>query len=268
MAEVDIHMVVTDLDDTLLSPKKEISDEAVKKIGVLKDRGIHFTFITGRPPYAVERFARRVGLNAPMVCCNGAMLVRDGQILEQDSFALAPLKDLMEEMANLGMTVLLFDGEIEYILVKTHWAKGRNVPIWPGGRERWENGEGVKIAVMAGNETEEFSRFVPKLQTLDKDYSIFLYGKTGCEIVAKGMNKAVGLRKLSRLMKIDAKNVLAVGDNENDMEMLKAAGIGAAVANAVDSTKAVADYVCQGSYTTGVLEAIDRFVLRQRTKAQ
>ena len=115
----------------------------------------------------------------------------------------------------------------------------------------------VKIAVMAGDKSEEFSRFVPKLQTLDRTIPSFSW-KTGCEIVAKGVNKATGLKKLSRLMKIDLENVLAVGDNENDMEMLKAEL--ERRWQTVDSAKAVADYVCQGSYTTGVLRlSIDLF---------
>lgn len=55
--------------------------------------------------------------------------------------------------------------------------------------------------------------------------------------------------------------MLAVGDNENDLQMLKAAGVGAAVANASEKVKETADYVCSNGYTQGVIEAIQKFVM-------
>ena len=55
MEHTEIKLVVTDLDDTLLSPEKEISPEAVSLIRQLDEDGIRFTFITGRPAYAIER---------------------------------------------------------------------------------------------------------------------------------------------------------------------------------------------------------------------
>ena len=263
MSEQDIRLVVTDLDDTLLDPTKEISAEAVEKIESLQSLGIHFTFITGRPPHAVERFARKVKPTVPMVCCNGAMLVDKGQILAQDSFPLAPLHTILEQMASLEMTVLLFDGETEYILKETAWSKKRSdVPLWPGEPGLWRSGQAVKIAVMAGNRSEDFKLFIPALQSLTGEYSLSLYGEKGCEIVARGVNKAVGLQKLVSLLNMGEADVMAIGDNENDLEMLKTAGIGVAVANAVDSSKAAADYVCRESYTNGVVEALDRFVFK------
>ena len=75
MEKNTIHMVVTDLDDTLLSKTKEISEEAVHLIEELEKRNVTFTFITGRPPYAVKRFAEKVNITAPIVACNGAMIV-------------------------------------------------------------------------------------------------------------------------------------------------------------------------------------------------
>lgn len=55
--------------------------------------------------------------------------------------------------------------------------------------------------------------------------------------------------------------MLAVGDNENDLEMIRAAGIGAAVANASAAVKRAADYVCDRGYTDGVTEVISKFVM-------
>lgn len=69
-----VKLVVTDLDDTLLSPEKKISAEAVRMIESLEESGVRFTFITGRPAYAISRFACQVKITAPIVSCNGAVI--------------------------------------------------------------------------------------------------------------------------------------------------------------------------------------------------
>ena len=56
-------------------------------------------------------------------------------------------------------------------------------------------------------------------------------------------------------------HVMAIGDNENDLEMLRLAAVGAAVQNATDAAKEAADYVCRASNTDGVIEAIETFCL-------
>lgn len=254
-----IRMVVTDLDGTLLSPEREISQGAVDTIAELKERGVLFTFITGRPPYAVKRFSERVGIEEPIACCNGAVIFEGESLLKKHSFPLEPLRGLMEEAASLGMTVLVYTGGTEYCLRETDWTISHSMPVWPfdGGNPL----AAEKVNVMAGDETESFGKLLPQINILAEDFYIAVYGQTGCEIVAKEVNKATGLEELCRLCGVPQEETLAIGDNENDNHMLKAAGIGAAVANAAESTKQAADYICRASYTDGVVEAVRKFVL-------
>jgi hydroxymethylpyrimidine pyrophosphatase-like HAD family hydrolase len=79
--------------------------------------------------------------------------------------------------------------------------------------------------------------------------------------VAGGVNKATALAELCALYGVSTEEVLAIGDNANDNPMLKAAGVGAAVANAEENTKRAADYICRKSYAGDVVEAIGRFCL-------
>lgn len=253
-----IRLVVTDLDGTLLSPKREISQEAVEVIGELRQRGVPFTFITGRPPYAVDRFIQRAGITGPVAGCNGGIIFEGARILSKHSFPLAPLGPMLEEAAQAGLTVIFYGEGTEYCLQETDWTKKRSLPLCPLKEAVEKTTEKVNIIT---EDEAAFQTLLPQISALSSDYSISVYGFTGCEIVAKEVDKAMALAELCRFYSVPIEEALAIGDNENDNAMLRAAGVGAAVANAVESTKQAADYHCQSSYTDGVVEAVRHFVL-------
>jgi len=259
-----IKLVVTDLDGTLLAPDATISQEAIEIVAELSKRNVRFSFITGRPHISAARFAKQLTLTAPMVTCNGAVICDGDEVLSRCSFGLSPLKKLMQTAASNGFTVLLFQDGTEYALSKTAWvrkrqAAGRIVPIKEADEINWETGIAEKINIMEqGVSLDVLSGLLAEVEGC---VSITKYGDTGCEIVAKGITKAAGLRNLCGLLGIKEENVLAIGDNENDNELLAAAGIGAAVANASPFTKKFADYLCEFSYTEGFVEAVRKIVL-------
>lgn len=266
MSNIDIKMVVTDLDGTFLNHDRTISDDAVATIALLKKNNIPFTFITGRPPYAVERFMQRVNIDQPIVCCNGAVVVKKGKVLIQHSFSLEPLKSIMCRAAELGLTVLVYAQGIEHTLSRSQWTierekTGHIFPLFQF--ENFSNITVEKVNIISDGQNHLFELLIAEIQSFGIHYSVTLYGKTGCEIVAKNITKATGLIDLCTLCNILPEHVLAIGDNENDHPMLHLAGIGAAVANATESTLLIADYQCKQTYTQGVLEAIYKFVLME-----
>jgi Cof subfamily protein (haloacid dehalogenase superfamily) len=256
-----IRLVVCDLDGTLLDPERQIPQEAVDAIALLKQRGIGFTFITGRPPYAVKRFVRQAVVEGPLACCNGALIVEGERTLVKHSFPMEPLRGLMEKAAALGMTVLLYQGGTEYCLTETEWARSRLLPVW---QPDWGTGiPAEKVNIFSEEKAASFETLLPRIKALAESYSIAVYGSSGCEIVAGAVNKATALAELCGLYGVAKEEVLAIGDNENDNPMLEAAGIGAAVANAAENTRWAAGYICRESYARGVVEAIYRFCLKE-----
>jgi Cof subfamily protein (haloacid dehalogenase superfamily) len=254
-----IRLVVSDLDGTLLDPERQMSQEAVDAVAALKERRIGFSFITGRPPYAVKPFALRAGVKGPLAGCNGALIFEGEKVLARHSFRMEPLRTLLEEAAAQGMTVLFYSGGREYCLEETEWTRSRLMPAW---RPDWEKGEPAeKVNIFSEEKALSFAALLPQIKVLAESYSIAVYGSSGCEIVSRAVNKASALAELCKLYNVLEEETLAIGDNENDTPMLKAAGIGAAVANAVESTKRAADYICRESYSGGVVEAIRRFAL-------
>lgn len=268
MLERTIKMVVTDLDDTLLARDKTIAAEAVQLIAQLKKQDIRFTVISGRPPYAIAKFARMVEISAPIVGCNGAVVVDRNGVLLEPGTALLPdlLVPLLTTAAEHKLTVLALAGDVEYALAETPWtrareAAGRSIPL-AGLAQLLQRQDIYKVNIMAGEQQALFAALLPDIRALRAAYSVTVYGHSGCEIVNRQVSKETGLMKLCRMCQISMDEVLAIGDNENDIQMLRAAGIGAAVANATDPVRAAADYCCKNGYTEGVMEAIRQFALR------
>lgn len=270
MEHQEIKMVVTDLDDTLLSPEKEISPEAVRLIERLEQSGIRFTFITGRPAYAVERFAQKVNITAPIVSCNGAVIYEreTGKILSDIPMETEAVEPLLACAVQKGLTVLVYAGGTEYALSETNWTRvrkdaGRELPITSIDEIKRSGKPVYKLNIMADGKEDEFSTLTEQIRSFAGQYCVALYGNSGCEMVDKKVNKKVGLEKLCKVCNIAIENVLAVGDNANDQEMLRAAGVGAVVANGTEETQKCADYICKAPYTAGVVEAIRKFTVRR-----
>jgi hydroxymethylpyrimidine pyrophosphatase-like HAD family hydrolase len=84
-------------------------------------------------------------------------------------------------------------------------------------------------------------------------------GYNNLEITRAGTNKGIGLHRLAEILGVDPAGTMAIGDSENDLAILKAAGIGVAMGNATDALKAQADYITASNEEDGVACAIERF---------
>lgn len=258
---MDIRLVVTDLDGTLLSPDRTISDHAVEVIARLREKGILFTFITGRPWCAAERFAKRVGIDIPVITCNGAVINQGYDILWRNPMPLLPLRELLKAAADDGLTVLFSQEGTEAAMSETDWVKQRNYPVHYPEDGEWEQLTADKVNLISGEKKEAFRKLSAGFHAFGDQYKFVCYGDTGCEIAGSGVTKASALERYAAHRGIGMDQVMAIGDNENDLEMLRLAAVGAAVHNATDAAKEAADYICGADNTDGVVEAIEKFCL-------
>ncbi|MGB8216521.1 MAG: phosphoglycolate phosphatase [Candidatus Methanoperedens sp.] len=88
----------------------------------------------------------------------------------------------------------------------------------------------------------------PEVEIVDTGFAV--------HIKSKRINKGIGLKRIAELMGLDARELVAIGDSPNDIEMLKASGFGVAVGNAHPEVKRVARMVTKGEYGAGVAEAV------------
>jgi Cof subfamily protein (haloacid dehalogenase superfamily) len=275
---MDIRLVVSDIDDTLIRKDEPFPPAVISAAAHLAERGIPLTFASGRLPYMIAPYmdllypAAGGTIPPPAAACNGALIWQHGAIggavLCRHPMGLKGLRPLTEASRRLGMTVLYALEGREYCLEETeHSRKRRTVrqdypPLRPLKDTEWSSLAVDKMNIITEDRQAERVRLLEAMvRSLEGRYAITRYGWYGLEIVAHGVNKAVGVAEIAARMGIAMEQIMAIGDSGNDNLLLQRAGWGVAVANAEAETKGFADYVCRREAGDGVTEAIKKFCL-------
>lgn len=264
-----IRIIVSDLDGTLLSADHTLPSSTATAIREYVSRGGCFTLATGRPFITARPIIQQLGLDLPIILCNGAVLAQaNGMPLERSGISLASLYNLLNAADQSGLDVLLFCGDEVQTLA-------RNINI-----AAYERKEGVTCSLInlheiqeSGTEIEKaillgpielsrrlFAEFADRSPALHSSIAAFQSEDNYLELVPGQVSKGTALQRLAATLDIPLDQVMAIGNQLNDLPMLEAAGIGVAVANSPDELKQAADYVCGASYSEGVLEAMERYI--------
>jgi phosphoglycolate phosphatase (TIGR01487 family) len=222
--------VACDVDGTITDRQRRISLAAVACIRDLVGRGVEVVLASGNTACFLDALARVIGTSGTLIAENGGVyrIGFSGSLhTEGDrSVAVAAYQALEAYYRKKGVTLELFGEKYRFSDV----AFARTVP--PDEVREVMQDHGVKV--------------------LDTGFAIHLQ--------AEGISKGLALRKLAADMGIPIEAFLAVGDSENDLEMLEAAGIGIAVANARDGVKAAADYIAEKGDGDGFVEGVTRYL--------
>ena len=243
-------LICTDLDGTLLNDKKQISTENLCAIEHFKNNGGIFTFVTGRMPFFVSDILNAISPNAPIGCINGGGIYdhREGRYLTSTTLPLSVM-ELVEYAASkidgIGVQVNHLD-KIYFCKENSAMQKFREVTHVKKLTKSFNKINEPIAKIVFGDENEES---ISKLQEVllehprAKEFDFIRSELTLFEIMPKGINKGAAISQFERLLSIERKNIIAIGDYNNDVEMLRNAGIGIAVANACEEAKAAADLI-------------------------
>lgn len=262
MGKFDGMLLCTDLDDTLLTTDKKISDENRKAIEYFKSEGGLFTFATGRVPVGAKLMLKYVEPNAPMVCFNGAGIydfkkeaLLWSRSLDADAAAAVEYMDKMFDF--IGIEVCTAE-KIYFCKVNRVVEEHKILESLPENdldyREIKEDWKKILFMVEA-DEIQRVREAVAASPFADK-YTFVQSSPWYYELLPKGSSKGEGLLALADLMGVDRKNTIGIGDNENDLMLVKMAGRGVAVANAVDEIKEAADFVTADNNSHAVAAVI------------
>lgn len=243
-------LICTDLDGTLFNSNREISQENRQAIEYFKANGGYFTFITGRMPFYAQKAYEGINPNCPFGCNNGGALYDHRKQeyvwrLELDEEALTLAEDVSKQLPEVGWHIAAFE--------RTYF--GVDSPFMVGFRERTKvknftlqdrpAGDPMAKVAFCDHDFQLVSKAKDLIDAhpLAKNFEMIRSEDAIYEIMPIGANKGTALRKLAELLGLDLKNTVAIGDYDNDVKMLQAAGCGVAVANACPSAKAAADHI-------------------------
>lgn len=264
-----IKLLALDLDDTLLNKSNLISPRCREAIRKAVAKGVLVTIATGRMYASAVPFARQLGLDIPIITYTGA-LIKSGlsdEVLFTRSFEPATAAELLELFRARGWYIQVYQGDKLYVeeyneKSQTYEALTGIKPI-PAGPElyRLVNHVYKMMAIAEPGAMKEIAQVV---------HSVFqgrvfapLSRPRYLEMVHPDVNKGAAIDFLARRLGIKQSEVMAVGDSNNDVDMLKYAGLGVAMGNAMPGVKAIADAITLTNDEDGVAEAIHKYILNE-----
>ena len=273
-----IKMIGLDLDGTLLTDKKELTDRTKAALRRAIELGITVLVASGRPWMGVPEELRNFPGMRYALTSNGARIIdtKDDRVIEEH--LLSP-ELALKALAVCGkydtLQEVYFDGQgyapedqMAYV-EKYHrnpsmceYVRKTRLPVKDIRKLVEQENRGLdKVQALFADMDERETAW----KELEQEKGLELVGSLqyNIEINAAGVNKGTGLVNLGRMLGIRRKEIMAFGDGDNDIAMLREAGFGVAMANADEQVKAAADYITLSNEEEGVAEAIERLVLKQ-----
>lgn len=265
-----IRLAVFDIDRTLIPPTVGvIAPETEAAIRALQRRGIRTAIASGRMLHLLPDELRALGFDY-YILSNGAYVADGkGQVVAQESVDPAVTDALIRELIRRELPL-----DIRYVSgmapgnpnldvresMKAYW-KQMGVKFVPPKNLQWH------IQPKAGERPISFGAYIPQEQQPEV-FALFpqldflpVFDGPMCDINPKGISKATGIRRICGLMGITMDQVIAFGDDRNDLEMVAEAGIGVAMGNGIAAVKAAADHIAPPCEDLGVVKALQYFEL-------
>ena len=243
-----IRCIVTDLDNTLLSSEKRISDDTASTLNRCKERGMLLVYATARPERAVRRFLHAVTPDY-IIANNGATIARGTARLYNRRIAPDVAASLLTALRD-ERKVSLLTVEVGHCLYTNYdgppWEEDWNIiyhdfQAMPEGDVIKISTECKQVQIVRGILTN-----YPELHLYENS------GEAWQQVMHSDATKMNAIQFIAQRESIALSQIVAFGDDYNDVEMIARCGVGVAVENAIDQAKCAADAVCDSNDRDGV----------------
>jgi Cof subfamily protein (haloacid dehalogenase superfamily) len=266
LSDLRYKLIVSDLDGTLLNDNAELTARTIEAIRQYHALGGRFTYATGRSDESAKAFADMADMTTPGISFNGAKIIdyADGDVIyetflgaEEAKAAYAAVRKLnkdavvyMDDARYVAEYTPVIDKYLERVRHRIQIARDINALIGDGRTLK-------KLLVIDPNQEEGAILgavrpiFGDKMNYVKSDPRYF-------EFLPPGTSKGAALIVLAAHLGVSPAEVVAIGDHLNDVSMIKAAGLGVAVANAEREALDAADYITSSNDEEGVAEFLEK----------
>jgi len=264
-------LVVCDVDGTLVSDGTKAVTEKLNELAeLIRSKDLLFTIASGRSPEQLLEIKERLNVALPIISYNGALITDGDKVIENHFLCSSIMKEIVELGDFAGLSILMGIGGHEYTYRNTPYITHHQEDYgWYHNKYdfdmiSWSDTKINKILFFDYEAFKDKSQgkadvVYHKLLSYEAELDLIRYDEYCVEVMPKGINKANGVRTLAEILHIDMDCVMAIGDSDNDLQMIRECGIGVAVNNAVGILKKDADYICEYNDIEGVMESIRRF---------
>ena len=254
---VNPRMILTDLDGTLICSDGNISERSKSVLKSCQERGIYIVIATARYWIGAERYIEEIQPDYE-ITTDGTLIHRHGEQIYSCNFEIKDTNKIVQD-------ILAKNNKTEITV-----AAGRKV-LW--NSKHISESEKLHKAIYCDYKkplTCQANKIVAELP--DHETALEIANKNHCRLQSyRGENwygflpetagKVQAIQELAKILNISLNEIVAFGDDKNDMEMLKMCGIGVAVNNAIPSVKEIADSITLSNDENGVAEWLDENIL-------
>ena len=269
-------IIACDLDETLISRDRSISKENIEAIQRAKQAGVRFVPATGRGYNSVRNELKTLGLydleNEYVISYNGGAITenKDERVLHFQGITFKEAQDLYIRGLSYDHICIhiytpdqvwvrnFYPEEVEYLACRQPCTE-----IFGDDIEFLKEKEIVK-AIYMNTDYDYLRKIQSQITDLTMDLDVSFSSNRYMEFNRKGVSKGKGLLKLADLLGVDIRDTIAIGDNYNDLSMIKQAGLGVGVANTVEAMKKECDYITKADCDhSAIAEVINRFIFNE-----
>lgn len=261
-----IKMIATDIDGTILKSDFEFSTNVKNCVQKLTDKGVKVVLVTGRMHKATTFLADELGLKTPVVSYQGGMIKEnctDGKVHYRKDLDTEKAKEIIKWAKDNNIHINLYMDDILYVekddetIRKYTDARFIEYKVCPFESIEIKNVN--KILAIKYGDADTVTGWVDYLKNKYPDLYIVKSTPYFCEISHKDARKSCAVEFLCKEWGINKDEVLTIGDQNNDIELLKSGGIKVAMGNATDELKAYADYITDSVDNDGWVKAVEKF---------
>jgi Cof subfamily protein (haloacid dehalogenase superfamily) len=262
-----ISLVISDVDGTLVTPDKRLTDASVRAVRLLRERGIGFTLNSSRPPMGVRVFVEPLSLRLPIGTFNGgAMVGPDLKVIEQHLLPEPAARRSVDLLTAFSIDTWLFttddwlvrDPNGDYVPRERHTIQAEPSVVADF------NPYLARVSKIVGS-----SKDLAKLAECEAATREALRGRASVarsqpyylDITAPYLDKGTFVDALSNRLAVPLEAIATLGDMENDLAMFRKAGLSIAMGNASTEVKRQANYVTASNTDDGFARAIERYIL-------
>lgn len=261
------------MDGTLLDHKGMLSKENKEAVQAAHHQGIMITLATGRGIASAEHHLNVIGVDGAIVALNGAYIRNKGskKILYKYPLTLEETKIIHEIVGSYGIRTYFSTANMsitnkkltEEMIARQNVQGG--TPLFFYDNDQLKNsfkifaGEFLKISIVNENDQESFEKAEKQLRNLGV-FEVVNSDINYIEVMKQGCSKGRGVKLLAEHLGIKREEIVCIGDNENDVSMIKYAGFGIAMGNGCEMVKQEATYITDTCMNNGVAKAIHKIL--------
>ncbi|MBQ8459457.1 HAD family hydrolase [bacterium] len=260
-----IKMVATDIDGTILNWGDGFSPAVIECIHKLSQQDIKVVLVTGRMHSSAMHVANELGLKTPIISYQGG-LIKDfeGNTLYQQNLNSNYAKKIIKWAGVNNIHINLYIDDKLYVqedndIIK-YYVNGKHIDYTVCSFDELKVENVNKILAIDLSDAQKVTSWVEELQNRYPDLYIVKSTPYFCEIGSAEAKKSLGVEFLCKLWGLKKEEVLTIGDQNNDIDLIQAGGIGVAMGNGTPELKECADFITDTVQNDGFVKAIEKFV--------